>query len=166
MTLLLASFTVSPVAAVAVYGLFAPVAWPLRIAFATLAVALASTLATLVPAGLIAYAVTRVGVPGRQLVWQAVRVGVLIPPFIVPLALLLLAGPRGILAPGGSRTGFTAIVVGQALAFLPAAVALLVRAIAGIPVELEQAAEVLGARRLTVVRRVTLRLAGPDLIRA
>jgi iron(III) transport system permease protein len=166
MTLLLAAFTVSPVAAVAVYGLLAPVAWPLRIALATLAVAVASTLATLVPAGLIAYAVTRVGVPGRQLVWQAVRIGVLIPPFIVPLALLLLAGPGGILAPGGSRTGFTAIVVGQALAFLPAAVALLVRAIAGIPVELEQAAEVLGARRLTVVRRVTLRLAGPDLLRA
>jgi iron(III) transport system permease protein len=164
--LLLAAFTVWPVAAVAVYGLLAPAAWPLRIALATLAVAVASTLLTLVPAGLIAYALVRVGVPGRALVWRVVQLGALIPPFIAPLALLLLVGRDGILATGGSLTGFAAIVVGQALAFLPVAVTLAVRALAGVPVELEQAAEVLGARRPTVIRRVTLRLAGPDLLRA
>ena len=164
--LLLAAFTVWPVAAVAVHGLLAPAAWPLRIAFATLAVAVTSTLLTLVPAGLIACALTRIGVPGRELVWHVLRLGALIPPFIAPLALLLLAGPGGILASSGSLTGFGAIVVGQALAFLPAAVTLLVRALAGVPVELEQAAEVLGARRRTVIRRVTLRLAGPNVLRA
>jgi iron(III) transport system permease protein len=164
--LLLAAFTVWPLTAVAAYGLVAPAAWPLRIAVVTLVVAVTSTVLTLVPAALIAYALTRVGVPGRELVWRVVRVGVLIPPFIAPLALLLLVGRGGVLAPGGSFTGFGAIVVGQALAFLPAAVTLLVRALAGIPVELEHAAEVLGARRSTVIRRVTLRLAGPDVLRA
>jgi iron(III) transport system permease protein len=87
------------------------------------------------------------------------------PLFLAPLALLLLVGPGGVLAPGRALTGFTAIVVGQALAFLPVTVTLLVRALAGIPVELEQAAEVLGARRGTVIRRVTLQLAGPDVLR-
>ena len=93
------------------------------------------------------------------------RLGVLLPPFVAPLALLVLAGPRGLVAgvfgPGGSLPGVVAIVIGQAIGFFPWAVALVVRALAAVPVEMEQAAETLGAGRLTVVRRVTLGLAGP-----
>ena len=69
----------------------------------------------------------------------------------------------GVFGPGGSLPGVVAIVIGQALGFFPHAVALVVRALAEVPVQMEQAAETLGARRLTVVRRVTLGLAAPRL---
>jgi iron(III) transport system permease protein len=157
--LLLAALILWPVAAVLVYGLVSPGGWPLGLALTTLGVAAASTIAALVPAGLIAGALTRVDVPGRELIWHVVRLRLLIPPFIVPLALLFLAGGRR-----QSLAGLTAIVLAQGLAFLPHATALLVRALGGISLELEQAAEVLGASRLTVARRVTLRLAAPSLL--
>ena len=81
-----------PVGAVIGYGLSALLAWPLRVALTTLVVAVGSTVAALVPAVLVAAAVTRVDFRGRSLVWQVVRVGVFIPSFMVPLALLALLG--------------------------------------------------------------------------
>jgi iron(III) transport system permease protein len=162
--LLLAVFIAWPVVVLLVQGLLTPVTtWPWRIAIQTLAVALSSAFVALVLAALAAFTVTRMDVPGRALLWQVFRIGALMPPFIVSLALLVLAG---VLASGGVGLGFTTIVVGQSLAFLPHAVVLIVRVLAPIPAELEQAAEVLGAPRSTIVRRVTLGLAGPGLLRA
>ncbi len=162
--LVLTVFIVWPIATLAVRGLLSPMtAWPWRVALRALAVALSSALVALVLAALVTVVVTRVDVPGRAPLWRVFGLGALIPPFIVPLALLVLAG---LLAPGRAVLGFTAIVVGQSLAFLPYAVALLARALERVPVELEQAAEVLGASRTTIARRVTLGLAGPDLLRA
>jgi iron(III) transport system permease protein len=151
----LAVFVGWPVVAAIGTGLAALSAPPLGVVLVTIAAALASTVAALVAGAPLAYAVLRVDVPGRELVWCVFRLGILVPPFVVPLALLVLAGPAV------SLSGFVAIVIGQAVAFLPHATALLVRALAGVPVELEQAAEVLGAPRLTVLRRVTLGVAGP-----
>jgi iron(III) transport system permease protein len=159
-------FIAGPVSAVVVRALFAPAAWPWRVALETLVVALAATLAASAPALLIAFALTRVDLPGRTTVWQIFRLGVLIPPFIVPISLLALGGPHGLLASSPLRGGLAAIAIGQALAFLPYAVVLQVRALASVPAELEQAAEVLGARPVVILRRVTLALAGPGVIRA
>jgi iron(III) transport system permease protein len=162
MLLVLGALVVWPVVGLLGHGLLTPLAaWPWRIALATLAVALATALGALVPALLVALTLMRVDIPGRTTVWQVFRLGIMMPPFIIALALLVLTGPRS-----GSLSGFAAIVVAQALAFLPYAVALLVRALASVPVELEQAAEMLGARRATIVRRVTLGLAGPGMLRA
>lgn len=155
--LVLAVFVAGPVAAVAVRGLLVPAAWPWRIALDTLMVALAATLTASAPALLIALVLTRVDMTGRTMIWKAFRLGALIPPFIMPLALL---------ASIPSWRGLTAIAIGQALAFLPYAVVLMVRVLTGVPAELEQAAEVLGARRVTILRRVTLGLAGPGAARA
>ena len=167
----LAALILYPVAAMTVWGLRAwgllgaAVPSHLALILLSLAVAVASTLAALLPAVPIAYALARVNVPGRARLWAVCRLGVLLPPFVAPLALLVLAGPRGLVAgvfgPGGALPGIVAIVLGQAIGFFPWAVALVVRALAAVPVEMEQAAETLGARRLTVVRRVTLGLAGP-----
>ena len=154
--LLLAVFIAWPVAAVAVGGLL-PAAWPWRVALHTVMVALAATLAASVPALLIALVLTRIDIAGRTTIWQVVKLGALIPPFIVALALLVLR-PSG--------RGLVSIAIGQALAFLPYAVVLMVRVLTGVPVELEQAAEVLGARRATILQRVTLGLAGPGIARA
>jgi iron(III) transport system permease protein len=164
--LLLAVFIAWPVAAVAVQGLLVPAAWPWRVALDTLAVALAATLGATVVALPIAFVLTRIDTPGRVMAWQIFRIGALIPPFIVSLGLLVLAGPHGLLVSSPSSRGLVAIAMGQAIAFLPYAVVLLGRVLAGVPGELEQAAEVLGARRVTVLRRVTLGLAGPGVVRA
>jgi iron(III) transport system permease protein len=162
----LATLVVYPLAALVVRGLIALAAsWPVGLVIRSLAVAVASTLAALLPAVPLAYALSRVDLPGRARLWRVCRLGVLLPPFVVPLGLLVLAGPGGVLAGvfslGGSLPGVVAIVIGQALAFSPHAVAFVVRALAEVPVQLEQVAETLGASRLTVVRRVTLGLAGP-----
>jgi iron(III) transport system permease protein len=164
--LVLAGLTVWPVASVSVHGVLAQSAWPTVIALQTLAVGLASTLLVSAPAVVVAFAMLRVDVIGRGSLWRAFRALALLPSFIAPLALLALAGPHGILAPDALPGGFVAIVVGQALAVLPAAIALAARALSAVTVDLEHAAELLGARRLTVLRRVTLGLAGPRLLRA
>jgi iron(III) transport system permease protein len=145
-----------PLIVVLVHGLTERGAWPLTLALDSLLIALAATLAALVPATSIALALGRGAVIGRRTLQRVFGLGVFIPPFIVPLALVTL----------GVRRGTTALVFGQALAFLPIAVALLVRALREVPVELEQAAEILGARRWTVARRVTLALVGPGVLRA
>ena len=164
--LALSALTVWPLAVVVAHGALAPVAWPVKIALQTLAVGLASTLVVIAPAALIAVALLRLDVPGRALLWRAFALIALIPPFSAPLAIVALAGPQGLLVPGGLGAGFAAIVVGQALAMLPVGIAMTTRALLSVPVELEHAAELLGAHRLTVLRRVTLGLAGPRLLRA
>jgi iron(III) transport system permease protein len=137
-----------PLAAVLVNGLTAP---PPSVALLrdTLAVALASTLGALALAAVLVVAL-RAGIAAGLLV-TICRVGVLLPSFVVPLALLALAVPPGL----------GAIVLAQTFAFLPHAFALLARALTVVPAELEQAAELLGASRWTIARRVTLGLAGP-----
>lgn len=132
---------------------------PLTIVGLTLAVAGAATLGALGMAAVVAAAV-RVGAPGHTGLVAICRVGVLVPPFIVPLALLALSGAGG---PAGRGHGaeatvlaLLAIAVAQAFAFLPHAAALVMSALAGVPAEAEQAAELLGASRWTVLRRVTL----------
>jgi iron(III) transport system permease protein len=154
-----AAFIAWPLATVVVHGLAEPGAWPLGLALRSLAVSLASTLGALVPAVVVSLALSRMSIPGQSAIERAFSLGVFIPPFIVSLAVLGL--------PGGlrPRAGLTAIVVGQSLAFLPIAVVLLLRVLRAIPVELEQAAAVLGARRSTIVRRVTLALAAPGAFR-
>lgn len=165
--LLLAALLLWPVAAVALQGLLATqTAWPWRAVVDTLIVALTATLGALAPAGVIGFSLMRIDIPGRRMVWHIFTAGMLMPPFSVALALLVLAGPHGLLAGDPSRPGLGVVALGQALAFLPLAVVLVVRALARVPVELEQAAEVLGASRTTVARRVTLELAGPEVLRA
>jgi iron(III) transport system permease protein len=89
-------------------------------------------------------------------VLQIGRAGLLLPPFVVPLAMLVLA----------ARDGGIPIVLAQTFAFLPHAFALVMRALAEVSAEAEQAAELLGASRWTVLRRVTLGLSRPGLVSA
>lgn len=164
--LVLLALTGWPLASMIVHGALEQAAWPLTIALHTLAVGVVSTLLVIVPAVVVAYAILRLDVVGRGSLWRTFALVALMPPFIAPLALLALAGPRGILIPDALHTGLAAIVVGQTLAVLPSAIVLAVRALAEVSIDLEQAAAVLGARRITVLRRVTLGLAGPRLLRA
>ncbi len=156
--LALAVLVTWPLLAVLVNGLLTPP--PLAVVVATLGVAAASTVGALVLAAILAAAV-RGGIPGSRHVLAIGRAGLLLPPFVVPLAILVLASRDG-----GRRLGLTAIVLAQTFAFLPHAFALVMRALAGVSAEAEQAAELLGASRWTVLRRVTLALARPGLASA
>ena len=118
-------------------------------------VAGASTLATLALALALAYAVTRSGIPGRRLVSAACLVPMLGPPVLAALALELALGPV---------RGLPAVAAAQVLTFLPYAYLLLAAALDDLDVSLDEAAESLGAGRLTVLRRVTLPLLGPRLV--
>src|SRR5262249_42096155 len=137
-------------------GLTEHAPWPLALALDSVLIALASTVCALGPAAVIALALSRATVIGRGALQRVLGLGVFIPPFIAPLALVTL----------GARRGAASLVMGQALAFLPIAAALLVRAFREVPIELEQAAEILGAPRWTIARRVTMALVGPRVLRA
>jgi len=156
MLALLVTLLVWPLAEVFVVGLLmAPP--PAPVIVNTLAVAVGATLGALGMAGVLAAGV-RFGIPGAGRLAMIARAGVLVPPFVVPLAVLVLVDR--------ARLGLLAIGIAQAFAFLPHAVALVMRALAGVPAEAEQAAELLGASRWTVLRRVTLGLAAPGLATA
>ena len=150
---LLAAFVAWPIARLAA-ALAPPDAAVLDALVRSVRVAGASTLVTLALALALAFAVTRAGIPGRRLVSAACLLPTFGPPFLAALALDLLLGPaRG---PG-------VLVAAQVLTFLPYAYLLLATALDGLDVSLDEAAESLGARRLTVLRRVTLVLLRPRL---
>jgi iron(III) transport system permease protein len=156
--LLLAALVILPLLALLVNGIRMP---PSRLVVTTLGIAITSTLGALVLASALAAAV-RARTPGSRVVRTVFRVGLLLPPFVVPIALIALAGHDA-----GTRVGRpAAIVVAQVFTFLPIAFALVMRALAVVSAEAQQAAELLGASRWTVFRRVTLGLARPGLIRA
>lgn len=134
----------------------------------TLAVGVASTVGALGLAALVA-ATVRTGGLGGKVLLGIFRAGLLVPPFVVPVAIVALTGGAGALSHAlGDRgpAGGLAIVLGQAFAFLPAAFTLVMRALAAVPAEAEQAAELLGASRWTVLWRVTLGLVGPGMYTA
>ena len=134
----------------------------------TLAVGAASTLGALGMASIVAAAV-RTGGRGGHVLRGILRIGLLVPPFVVPVAMVAVAGNAGALSRAlGDRVpgGALGIVLGQAFAFLPAAFALVLWALAAVPADAEQAAELLGASRWTVFRRITLGLAQPRLYAA
>src|SRR3954469_11893476 len=88
----LAMLVAWPLLAVLVQGLLTPP--PLAVVVATVGVAMASTLGALSLAAVLAAAV-RSGIPGSRHVLQIGRAGLLLPPFVVPLAMLVLAARDG-----------------------------------------------------------------------
>src|SRR5512132_2407775 len=116
--LALAVLVTWPLLAVLVHGLLTPP--PLAIVVAPLGVAVTSTLGALILAAILAAAV-RGGILGSRHVLEIGRAGLLLPPFVVPLAALVLASRDGGILPG--RPGLTAIVLAQTFAFLPHAFA-------------------------------------------
>lgn len=162
--LVLAVLVAWPLLSVVVRGLTAVP--PRRYMLATMGVAVFAALGALTLAAALAAAV-RVGIPGARGVVGICRAGLLLPPFVVPLATLALTAGDGRLFGGmlPLRPGPAAIVLAQSFAFLPHAFAMVMRALSDVSVEAEQAAELLGASRWTVLRRVTLALARPGLTR-
>jgi iron(III) transport system permease protein len=172
--LLLAIFVVWPVVRLLAAGLGRAGATlgrdAVRTLLDTLQLATVSTVVTVAVALVLAYAVTRADIAGRRFVSLVSRLPLVAPPFLAALALVLLFGRDGLvrqwLGLAWSIEGLAGLVLAQVITFLPQAYVVLARALAGIDPALEEAAENLGARRLTTLRRVTLPLAQPGLASA
>jgi sulfate/thiosulfate transport system permease protein len=121
---------------------------------------LAASLLNAVFGLLIAWVLTRYEFPGRRLFDALVDLPFALPTAVAGIALATLYGPNGwmgrLLAPLGIRVAFTPLGVVLALTFigLPFAVRTLQPVLADLDVDLERAAETLGAGPLLVFRRI------------
>ena len=134
---------------------------------------LASLAASLLNAAfglLIAWVLTRYQFPGRRLFDALVDLPFALPTAVAGIALATLYGPNGwmgrLLAPLGIRVAFTPLGVVLALTFigLPFAVRTLQPVLADLDLDLERAAETLGAGPLLVFRRIIFPALLPAII--
>jgi sulfate transport system permease protein len=134
---------------------------------------LASLAASLLNAAfglLIAWVLTRYEFPGRRLFDALVDLPFALPTAVAGIALATLYGPNGwmgrLLAPLGIRVAFTPLGVVLALTFigLPFAVRTLQPVLADLDMDLERAAETLGAGPLLVFRRIIFPALLPAII--
>ena len=136
----------------------------------SLAVAAMSAASAVALGSVLAYAVTRAGIPGTRIVSRAIGLPMLAPPFFAALSLLLLFGDGGLVDRVlGVRVGIYGvhgIVIAQVLTFLPQAFRVMADAFADTDGSLEEAAENLGASGFDVLRRVTFVLVRPGLMSA
>jgi putative spermidine/putrescine transport system permease protein len=128
--------------------------------FLSLAVSMAATLISLVAGGLAAYAMVRRSFPGRSLLELVLLSPLIFPSIVLAIALTMVLGSLGLL-----RT-FTGLVVAHTIVTLPYAVRALIGTFHSIDATLEEAAAVLGARRLFVWWEVLLPLLRPGILAA
>jgi ABC-type glycerol-3-phosphate transport system permease component len=120
-------------------------------------VALAATTAAVLVGTLAAYAVTRMRFKGRAVVARCVVAAYLLPPALlfIPLFAVLL------------RLGLVDSLIGLTVAHLtfsvPFATWMLIGYLRTVPIELDEAARIDGAGRLTILRRVLLPVALPGV---
>jgi sulfate transport system permease protein len=131
---------------------------------------LAASLLNAVFGLLIAWVLTRYEFPGRRLFDALVDLPFALPTAVAGIALATLYGPNGwmgrLLAPLGIRVAFTPLGVVLALTFigLPFAVRTLQPVLADLDLDLERAAETLGAGPLLVFRRIIFPALLPAII--
>lgn len=113
----------------------------------------------------LAYTLARWRFPGRRIVNVFVELPIVMPPAVAGLALLLTFGRRGLLGPLLDDMGiiipFTtaAVVLAQTFVAAPFYIRAAQIGFAGVPRDLEEAAQVDGASGWTLFRRITLPLA-------
>jgi spermidine/putrescine transport system permease protein len=126
----------------------------------TLIIAVATTLITTILAILTAYALVRFRFRLKA-VFTGILVGVmLIPYLVVGIALLSFWAILGV------ERGLPVVILAHVALALPYAALVMAARLQGFDVRLEEAAESLGAGRLTVLRRVTLPLLMPGIVAA
>jgi sulfate transport system permease protein len=131
---------------------------------------LAASLLNAVFGLLIAWVLTRYEFPGRRLFDALVDLPFALPTAVAGIALATLYGPNGwmgrLLAPLGIRVAFTPLGVVLALTFigLPFAVRTLQPVLADLDMDLERAADTLGAGPFMVFRRIVFPALLPAII--
>ena len=117
----------------------------------------ALSLAIAIPA---AYAIVRLKVRGAEFFYNLFTAPLLLPTIVLGLAILIVFVSAGLL---GTYTG---IITGHLVVSLPYALRVLAVSLGNINIACEEAASSLGARRFTVLRRVTLPMMLPGIVAA
>ncbi len=119
----------------------------------------------------LAWMLARFEFPGRAVVRGVVLLPLVLPPVVGGAALLFALGRRGIVgAPLERVTGLTlpfttwGVIVAVSFVAMPLMVITVEGALRNLDPRFERAAETLGARRWTVLRRVTLPMIAPSLV--
>jgi iron(III) transport system permease protein len=121
-----------------------------------------------------AYGLTRTDLPGKPLFMVAAILPMITPPFINAFALILLLGRNGVINVFleewlGFKLiiyGYHGVILSEILTTFPLAYLILSAALSGLDSTLEDSAQDLGARPLTVLRTVTLPLITPAILAA
>jgi molybdate transport system permease protein len=136
----------------------------------SLVTATASTAVALVLGVPLAWLLARPGLRGAPVLRALVTVPLVLPPVVGGVALFTVLGRSGLLGrPLHALTGFAfpftpyAVVLAQVFVALPYLVLAVEGALRGADRRYEEAAATLGARPVTVFRRVTLPLVGPGI---
>lgn len=126
----------------------------------SLQVAVASSLLSLVFGGLAAYAVVRNDFRGKQALTMFLLSPMLVPSIVLALALYLYLGIARL-------TGTTyGLILCHVVVCMPFVIVTMMSGLRQIDANLETAATIMGARPLTVLRRVTIPLLKPTIIAA
>jgi molybdate transport system permease protein len=119
----------------------------------------------------LAWVLARVAFPGRTLVRGVVTLPLVLPPVVGGAALLFALGRRGLVgAPLEQATGLVlpfsvwGVIVANTFVAMPFLVLTVEGALRNMDRRYEEAAASLGARRWTVLRRVTLPMIAPSLV--
>ena len=168
--------------AVPLAGLLARTPWPdlagllagevvtdaLRLSLVT---SLAATVISALVGVPLAWLLARIEFPGRALVRGIVTLPLVLPPVVGGAALLFALGRRGLIGePVHHLTGLLlpfstwGVVVANTFVAMPFLVITVEGALRNLDQRFEGAAATLGARRWTVLRRVTLPMIGPSLV--
>ncbi|WNJ88860.1 ABC transporter permease [Bosea sp. 685] len=118
------------------------------------------TAATLLIALPASYVIVRLKPRGVEFIYNLFTAPLLLPTIVLGLAILITFASVGLLGT------FTGIALGHLVLTLPYALRILVTALGGLPIVVEEAAATLGARPLSVFCRVTLPLIAPGLLSA
>ena len=121
-------------------------------------VAIPSTMLALLLGVPAAYALTRGSFPGRRLLGLFLLSPIMVPHVAVGLALYIYFNEIGL------SQGHLRLIVAQSIATLPFVIVTASAGLQNIDPALERAATVMGASRLTVLRRVTLPLLLPSIV--
>lgn len=118
----------------------------------------------------LAWVLARVNFPGRSLVRAIVTLPMVLPPVVGGAALLFALGRTGLVGSPLEAVGIVlpfslaGVILANVFVALPFLVITVEGALRSADVRYEQAAESLGASRLTVFRRITLPMIRPSLI--
>lgn len=118
----------------------------------------AATIITVVLATLAGYAFARMTFRGSRILFYAVLVTMAFPPYTTLIPLYRIMTGLGLV------NTYTGIVLVYVSGFLPLATWILHNYMSGLPVSIEEAAQVDGAGRMQVLRRVVLPLSMPGII--
>lgn len=174
------AFLLAPVAIVVplslsgeVYMSFPPASWGLRwygeiihsskmLDAFVLSLKLASlvTIVNLAVALPASYALVRLRPRGTELLKGVFTAPLLLPTIVLGLAMLIVFARMGLLAT------FQGLLFAHVVVTLPYAVGMLSTALDGLPLDRDEAAATLGARPLTVFRRVTFPMMAPGVVAA